>query len=106
MPPIRHEPLSLSKIEQTVEYHNSLALLWESIFLQFLQKFDEYDREVALQFTRSFKNGQVRIGPLKFKVGRKFVAAAIGLENTGEKWFKNQKLESKCWQCFVKDKKI
>jgi len=26
-----------------------------------------------------------------------FVAAATGLENIGEQWFKNQKLESKQW---------
>ena len=71
-----------------------------------MQKFDGHDHEVALQFSRSFKNGRVQIGPLKFKVTEEFIAAATGLENTGEKYFKNQKLERNQWQCFVVDKNM
>ena len=55
---------------------------------------------------RSFNNDQVIIRPLEFKFTKKFVAAATGLENTGVEWFKNQKLERKRWQRFVKDKKM
>ena len=57
MPPVRSEPSSLNRVEQTTEYRNSLALLRDSSFLQFLQKFDGHDREVAIQFAISFKNG-------------------------------------------------
>ena len=48
MPPVWNEPLSLSKIEQTTEYRNSLSLLRDLGFLQFLHKFDGYDKEVAI----------------------------------------------------------
>lgn len=89
MPPVLNEPLSIDKIKQTVEYCNSLALLQESGFLQFLQKFDGYEKEFALQFARSFKNDRVKIGPLKFKITKEFIVAAMSLDNTREKWFKN-----------------
>ena len=72
------EPSSPSEVDQTAEFRNSLALLRDSGFLQFLQNFDEHNREVALQFSRSFKNGQVKIGPLKFEVTEEFIAAAKG----------------------------
>ena len=106
MPPVRSEPLSLSEVEQTAEFCNSLALLRDSDFLKFLQKFDGHNSEVALQFAKSFKNGWVKIGPLKFEVTEEFIAAATGLENNSEQWFKNYKLERKRWQHFFIDKKM
>ena len=83
MPPIRCEPSSLSEVDQTAEFRNSLSLLQDSGFLHFLQKIDRHNNEVALQFAKSFKNGHVNIGPLKFKVTEKSIAAATGLQNTG-----------------------
>jgi len=59
-----------------------------------------------LPYARSFKNGRVKIGPLKLKITEEFIAATTGLDNTGEQWFNNQKLERKRWQHFVVDKKI
>ena len=61
---------------------------------------------MALRFARSFRNGRVKIGPLKFKVTEEFITAVIGLENTSEQWFKNQKIERKGWRHFVVDKKM
>lgn len=103
---VRSEPLSLSRVEQTVEYHNSLGLLWDSGFLQFLQNFNGHNSEVALQLARSFKNGRVKIWPLKFEVTEEFIVASTRLENIDEQWFKNQKLERKQWKHFFFNKKM
>jgi len=66
MAPVRHEPSSVKEIEQTAEYQNSLALLQESRFLPFLQKFDGFDMVVALEFAKTFEGGQAKVGSLEF----------------------------------------
>ena len=60
-----------------------------------MQKFDEHNSEVALQFAKSFKNDRVKIGPLKFKVTEESIVATTGFQSTGVQYFKNQKLERK-----------
>lgn len=106
MEPIRSESLSLQEIERTAEYRNSLTLLQESGFLPFLQNFNGFDMAVVLEFTRTFKEGQVRVGSLEFKVTEESIAQATDLPLIGEHWFKNEQLAKKQWHWFVFEKKI
>lgn len=63
-----------SEFEQTVEYRNNLALLQESGFLPFLQKFDGFDMVIVLEFARTFKEGRVRVECLNFKIIEEFIS--------------------------------
>lgn len=83
MAPVRKGMLSLQEIEQTAEYRNNVALLQEFVFLPFLQNFERFNMEVALEFARTFKEGRVRVRSLKFKI-TEFIAQAIGLPLTRE----------------------
>lgn len=63
-----------SELERPAEYRNSLALLQESRLLPFLQKFDGFDMVVVIEFARTFKEGQVRVESLKFKIIEEFIS--------------------------------
>ena len=106
MAPVRSELLSLQDIEQTAEYKNILALLQESGFLPFLQNFDGFYMDVVLEFTRTFKGGQVSVKLLNFKVLEESIVKATGLPFIGEHWFKKERLRKKRWHQFVADKNL
>lgn len=106
MASVRSEPLSLQEIEQTVKYSNSLALLQESRFLPFLQKFDKINMGVVLEFATTFKEGRVSVRSSKFEMNEEFISRATCLPLTGESSFKKEKLTKKHWKQFVVDKKI
>jgi len=80
--------------------------LQESGFLPLLQKFYGFDKVVVLEFTRTFKGGQVTVGSLKFKVTKESIVQATGLPLTGEHWFKKGWLGKKRWHWFLVDKKL
>lgn len=76
-----------------MEYQNSLALLQESRFLPFLQKFVGLDMVVVLEFANIFEGGRARVGSLELEVIEEFITRAIGLPTTREQWFKKLWLE-------------
>ena len=63
-----------SELDQTAEYRNNLALLQESGFLPFLQKFDGFDMAIVLEFARTFKEGRDKVESLKFKIIEEFIS--------------------------------
>jgi len=68
MVPVGHEPSSVREIKKMTEYQGSLALFQESGFLPFLQRFDGFDMAMALEFARTFEEGQAKVGSMEFEV--------------------------------------
>ena len=61
-------------------------------WLQFIQKFKDYNKEVTKTFARSFNGFEVEIGDHKFSVTEASIAAATELPQEGERWFKNKSI--------------
>jgi len=74
-------------------YPQAKDLLKRSKWLRFIQKFKGYNKEVTKAFARSFDGQMVEIGDLKLTVTETTVAAATGLPQEGERWFKNKSVD-------------
>jgi hypothetical protein len=79
--------------------------LQKANWLQCIQKFKGYHREVTKTFARSFKekDNQVEIGDLKFTVTESSLAQATSLPQTGERWFKNRSVQDQQWKQILKN---
>jgi hypothetical protein len=79
--------------------------LQKANWLQCIQKFRGYHREVTKAFARSFrdKDNQVEIGDLKFTVTESSIAQATSLPQTGERWFKNRSVQDQQWKQILKN---
>ena len=71
-------------------------------WLQFLEKFNGFHKEVTKTFARSFQGTEVEVGDVKFTVTEVFIAEAIGLLRTGERWFKNREFHNDSWKQILK----
>lgn len=74
-------------------------------WLQCIQKFRGYHKEVTKAFARSFrdKDNQVVVGDLKFTVTESSIAQATSLPQTGERWFKNRLVQGQQWKQILKN---
>lgn len=63
-------------------------MLQKARWLNFIEKFDGYCKEITNSFARSFDGTEVEIGDIKFVVTESFIAEEIELPIQGERWFK------------------
>ena len=73
-------------------YPQVREILKKAKWLQFIQKFRGYHKEVTKAFTRSFNGLEVEIGDLKFAVNEASITSATELLQEGERWFKNKSI--------------
>jgi len=78
-------------------------LLKKAKWLQFIQKFRGYNKEVTKAFARSFNGHAVEIGDLKFTVTEATIAAATSLTQEGERWFKNRSVDDQVWRIMLQN---
>ena len=57
---------------------------------------------MALAFAHSIDGKNVIIGSLKFKITESFIAEAMGLPMTGEKWYKKKTMRIGDFSAFLK----
>ena len=84
-------------------YPQVKELLKKVRWLRFIQKFKGYDKEVSKAFARSFNGQTVEVGDLKFTVTEATVAAATGLPQEGERWFKNRSVDDQIWRTMLQN---
>lgn len=99
---LRAEPESSKFLEGYPQIKDALQ---KANWLQCVQKFKGYHREVTKAFARSFqdKDNQVEIGDLKFTVTERSLAQATSLPQTGERWFKNRSVQDQQWKQILKN---
>ena len=73
-------------------YPQMKEMLQKVRWLQFIEKFDGFHKEVTKSFARSFKGTEVEIGDINFSVTEAFIAKATELLKTSEIWFKNREI--------------
>ena len=84
---VRTKPVGTKYLEG---YPQSREMLQQVGWLQFLEKFNGFHKEVTKTFARSFKGTEVEVGDIKLTVTEVFIAEATGLLRHGERWFKNR----------------
>jgi hypothetical protein len=72
----------------------------------FIKKFQGYNLQVAKEFTLTFDGYREKVGDLQLEITEDFLSEATGLPLTGQKWFKNLKLDEVPWSLFVTSRKI
>jgi hypothetical protein len=72
----------------------------------FLKRFEGHNLQVARAFAQTFDGCRAKIGDTQLEVTEEFVSEAIGLPSTGEKWFKNSKIQEVPWSLFMTSRKI
>lgn len=82
---VRTEPVGSKYLEG---YPQCKEMLQHIGWLQFLEKFNGFHKEVTKTFARSFQGTKVEVGDVKFTVTEVFIAEAAGLLRNGERWFK------------------
>jgi hypothetical protein len=72
----------------------------------FIKRLEGYNLHVAKEFAQTFDGCREKIGDIQLEVTEEFVSEAIGLLSTGEKWFKNSKIQEVPWSLFMTSRKI
>ena len=96
---VRTEPVSSKYLEG---YPQCKEMLQQIGWLQFLEKFNGFHKEVTKTFARSFQGTEVEVGDVKFTVTEVFIAEATGLLRTRERWFKNREFHNESWKQILK----
>ena len=84
-------------------YPHLKSILRKAGWLQFIQKFRGYNKEVTKTFSRSFNGVEVEVGDLKFSVTETFIAVAMELPQEGEWWFKNKRFDERAWRVILRN---
>lgn len=84
-------------------YPETRELLQKVQWLDFIEKFDGFHREVKKTFARSFDGTKAEIGDVKFVVTESLVVEATRLPRARKKWFKNKGIEGEYWKIFLKN---
>ena len=95
----------VNRVEPSILEHidaSSKERLQKSGFYQFLQKFSGENYGMALAFAQSSDGKQVSVSSLKFKITESFIAEAMGLPMTGEKWYKKKTMRIGEFSAFLK----
>ena len=96
---VRTEPVGKKFMEG---YPQLKEILQKAQWLNFIEKFDGFHKEVTKYFARAFDRVEVKVGDIKFAVIESLVAEATVLPNMGERWFKNRGIIGEEWKAFLK----
>jgi hypothetical protein len=67
----------------------------------FLKKFQGYNLQVAQEFSLTFDGCRAKVGDMQLEITEEFLGEATGLPLTGQRWFKNSKVDEIPWSLFV-----
>jgi hypothetical protein len=89
----RHEPETYADLEALPEYKATREIFKQAGWEPFLKKFNGYDDAITLQFALHFDGETAKVGGLEFRVTEEFIAEAIELPTTGQRWTKGQPVD-------------
>jgi hypothetical protein len=90
-----HEPETYADLEALPEYGATRDIFKQAGWEPFLKKFDGYNDAITLQFALHFDGETAKVGELEFGVIEEFIAEAIQLPTTGQRWTKGQPVDKK-----------
>ena len=89
-PVVRIEP---NGSQALLLFDNARKDLENSGWLVFIQRFEGFNLSVAQQFSLTFNGFRANVKDIQLKLNEEFVNSAIGLPATGQRWFKNSKVD-------------
>jgi hypothetical protein len=89
----RHEPETYADLETLPEYKATKEILKRAGWEPFLRKFNGYNDAITLQFALHFDGETAKVGGLEFRVTEEFIAEAVELPTTGQRWMKGQPVD-------------
>jgi hypothetical protein len=101
---IRYEPGSIQDLEATPEYNACREMFRSRGWHKCFEKFRGHDSSISLLFAQGFDRRVTRFRDIVMEVTEQTIAAATGLPQTGEKWFKKQNLPISERNWFLKKK--
>jgi hypothetical protein len=102
-PIMRIEP---NGIQTLLSYDDAREDLERSGWLVFIRKFQGFNLQVAQEFAFSFDGCREKVGDVQLEVTEEFLSQATGLPASGQKWFKNAKVEEVPWTLLFTSRKI
>jgi hypothetical protein len=102
-PVVRIEP---NGIQTLLSYDDAREDLERNGWHVFIRKFQGFNLQVAQEFALSFDGCRVKVGDVQLEVTEEFLSQATGLPASGQKWFKNAKVEEVPWTLLFTSRKI
>ena len=97
---VRTEPIGEKYMEG---YPQLKEMLQKAGWLNFIEKFDGFHKNITKSFARSFDGTEVEIGDIKFAVTNSFITEATKLARHGERWFKSKEFHSESWKVILRN---
>jgi hypothetical protein len=87
-------------------FDNACKDLENSGWLVFIQRFEDFSLSVAQQFTLTFDGCRDKVGDIQLELSEEFISSATGLAATGQRWFKNSKVDEVPWPLLFVSRKV
>jgi hypothetical protein len=87
-------------------FDNARKDLEDNRWLTFVQRFEGFNLVVAQQFTLNFDGCRAKVGDIQLEINEEFISSATGLSSTGQRWFKNLKVEEVPWPLLFLSRKV
>jgi hypothetical protein len=87
-------------------FDNARQDLADSGWLTFVKRFEGFNLCVARQFATTFDGCRAKVGDVQLEIDEQFISSATGLSTSGQRWFKNCKVEEVSWTLLFQSRKI
>jgi hypothetical protein len=87
-------------------FDNARKDLENSGWLVFIQRFEGFNLSVAQQFALTFDGCRAKVGDIQLELNEEFISSATGLAATGQRWFKNSKVDEVSWPLLFVSRKV
>lgn len=92
-----HKPIMKQDFEKMPEYNATEALFQEFGWDKFFNKFQGYNDQVTLAFSRGLQDCMAHVGDISMEVLGKIFSKATRLSTEGEHWSKNMTITKEQW---------
>jgi hypothetical protein len=87
-------------------FDNAHKDLENSGWLVFIQRFKGFNHSVAQQFALTFDGCRAKVGDIQLELNEEFISSATRLSATGQRWFKNSKVDEVPWPLLFVSRKV
>jgi hypothetical protein len=102
-PVVRVEP---NGNQALLMFDNARQDLEDNGWLTFVKRFEGFNLCVARQFSMTFDGCRAKVGDIQLEIDEQFISSATGLPTSGQRWFKNCKVEEVSWTLLFLSRRV
>jgi hypothetical protein len=87
-------------------FDNARKYLQDNGWLTFVQRFEGFNLFVAHQFALTFDGFRAKVGDIQLEISEDFISSATRSAATGQRWFKNSKVDKVPWPLMFVSQKV